>query len=152
MFTQHAHGNWDIQLLESINIILIKRSGAWNKEAALQYVDDFNQKVVPLIGKKWASVGYAVDYGLGVPEMDSIISELYREMVSNGCVCQTTVIKSALSAQHLARMASIKSEVYQLKFVNSPDQAVSFLKTLGFELPIEDFIQFIEKPYPDRFD
>lgn len=152
MYTQRAHGNWDIQLLESVNIILIKRSGAWNKEAALQYVEDFNQLVAPIIGKKWACVGYAVDYGLGVPEMDDIIKELYQDMVKNGCVCQTTIIKSELGAQHLARMASISSDVYQLKFVHSAEQAIDFVKTLGFELASQPLIKFIEQPYPDRFD
>ena len=152
MFTQRAHGNWDIQLLEPINVVLIKRGGAWNKEAALQYVDEFKHKIRPLIGQNWASVGYAVDYGLGVPEMDEVIKQLYQWMVKNGCVCQTTVVKSVIGAQHLSRMASVASDIYQLKFVHSPEQAVEFVETLGFQLPLEQLVQFIEKPYPDRID
>lgn len=144
------HGCWDIQLLEPIDIVLIKRANAWNEEAALQYAEEFEQQIEPLAGRKWASVGYAVDYGLGVPEMDEVIKKVYQGMVEKGCVCQTTVIKSALGAQHLSRMASISSDVYQLKFVQSPEQAIDFIKTLGFELPLSQFMDFIERPYPER--
>ncbi len=151
MSSHLIHGSWDIQLLEPIDIVLIKRAGAWNKEAALKYVEEFNQKIEPLVGRKWASVGYAVDYGLGVPEMDEIIKKMYQGMVEKGCVCQTTVIRSALGAQHLGRMASISSDVYQLKFVQTAEQAIDFVKTLGFELPSQQFADFIERPYPERF-
>jgi hypothetical protein len=145
------HGSWDIQLLESVNIILIKRAGAWNKEAALEYAKEFTQEITPLIGRQWCSVGYALDYGLGVPDIDQIIQKMYQGMVEKGCICQTTVIQSSLGAQHLARMASISSDDYQLKFVQSPEKAVDFIKTLGFELALDQFMEFIERPYPHRF-
>jgi hypothetical protein len=145
------HGSWDIQLIESIDILLIKRAGAWNKEAAVEYAQELEQLIQPLTGRKWCSVGYAVDYGLGVPEMDDIIKKMYQKMVAMGCICQTTVIRSALGAQHLGRMASISSDVYQLKFVQTPEQAIEFIKTLGFDLPIEQFSDFIERPYPEHY-
>ena len=84
MSSHLIHGSWDIQLLEPIDIVLIKRAGAWNKEAALEYVEEFSQKIEPLVGRKWGSVGYAVDYGLGVPEMDEVIKKMYQGMVEKG--------------------------------------------------------------------
>jgi len=141
------HGDWAIEVLPQDRIVMIKGKGGWNYETALAYTSEFKQKVTCLLGQPWVSIGYGVDWELGVPETEPVIHELYEWMVANGCLKQITIALNPISKAQLAKYIEVKSASYTVDLVPNIDAVMQALGDLGFEQPEGQFDRFIKQPF-----
>ena len=142
------HGEWDIQCIPEASLILIKGKGGWNLEAAECYARHFVEKAKLLKSSRWLCIGYAVDWELGVPQIEPVIHELYDWMEQNGCVAQCSIVKSAIAKAQLSKMMEVGSKNFNVHLVSSMQDLASVVAEKGFVLPVQQLTDFVSRPYP----
>lgn len=141
------HGDWAIEVLPSQHIAMIKGKGSWNLETALTYSKEFKEKALSLINAPWISIGYGVDWELGVPESEPVLNSLYEWMVANRCIKQISIMLNPISKAQLVKYVEVKSPTYSIEIVSSVEELMASLGNTGFEKPLNEFDRFIRQSY-----
>ncbi|MDC0603434.1 hypothetical protein OAP14_10535 [Aliiglaciecola sp.] len=147
MSASNIHGSWGCQLLAEQKVILQKGKGSWNVNAAYGYAKDLLKCANSLSDKPWASIGYGVDWELGVPEIENVVIELFHQVARLNCIIHVVVVKNSVAKFQLQKILKVDVEKYQLVFTSSVEEAISELRKNGFALEHATLNQFLEEPY-----
>lgn len=141
------HGSWDCQLLIDQKIVLQKGKGSWNVNAANGYAKDLLNCADNLSAEPWASLGYGVDWELGVPEIEDVVIALFHKIARLNCTIHVVVVKNSVAKFQLQKMLKVDADKYQLVFTSSINEAIDVLMKNGFTLEFSTFDQFLKRPY-----
>lgn len=142
-----VHGCWDCSILSTQKIVLQKGKGSWNENAALGYAKSVRECAQQMKDHYWASIGYGVDWELGVPDIEQIIIDLFCEVAQLNCQLHVVIVKNSVSKFQLEKMLSVVSEGYQLRFTESIQGAVNILAEAGYNITVCEIKKFISEPY-----
>jgi hypothetical protein len=95
------HGNFHLELKG--NLLFITISGAWNREAALEYESAIVEATKPLIGIPWAVITVIDDWELCTPDSALVMVGMIKTAIKNGLVREAVVNSKG----------TIKLEIYE---------------------------------------
>ncbi|PKH00508.1 hypothetical protein [Paraglaciecola sp. MB-3u-78] len=125
------HGDWKIEVCG--NVIVQRFSDGWNEEAIIAYIEDFQAKATPLIGKEWAILSIFEDWELGVPEIAKHVEEHCTWFLANGCIKDCHVYTTnGTKEMHLERLLPPTDEYYERQIFTHAEMAVAWLASCGF--------------------
>lgn len=147
MSRRNIHGSWDCKVLFEQKIILQKGKGSWNENAAKGYALDLRNCAQRLSEQSWVGVGYGVDWELGVPGIERIIIDLFKDIARQNCCMHIVIVKNSVAKYQLEKMLKIESNKYQLAFATCCEQACQILNDHGFQLKLDVLEDFLSEPY-----
>jgi len=133
------HGNWRIYVTDTY--VLQWFSGSWNEEAAIDYVKEYREKTAHLAGKKWVMLSIFDEWELGVPEIIPHVEKHCQRFKDIGCIKDCHVYSpSAVKEMQLEQMIPQTEGQYERRVFAHIDDAVLWLKTCGFQVEVDGFI------------
>ena len=130
----NIHGNWGLRLLDD-QVLLVRVSSGWNKEAALQFSLEFKEATQPFHGQPWAILLSTRNAELVIPEAIPIVKELNTWAIEHGCCCEAELVKNIMQIKQIEETRSDSSghSYVQKCFLDIKD-AAAFMSEHGFEL------------------
>ena len=133
------HGDWLIFATDTY--VLQWFGGCWNEEAAIAYVKEYQDKTAHLEGKEWAMLSVFDEWELGVPEIIPHAEKHAQRFKDIGCIKDCHVYSpSAAKEMQLEQLVPQTEGSYERQVFTNINDAVAWLKTGGFHIEINDFI------------
>ncbi len=128
-----VHGRWKIKVFN--NVLIQWFADSWNEEAIIKHVKEFKRAAAPLLGKKWAIISVFEHWELGVPAIESHVSEACEWFKLNGCVKDCHVYTSSASkGMQLEKMIPSSTAGYERRVFENLDGAITWLDDEGFHV------------------
>jgi len=137
----NIHGEWKIEVCG--HVVVQWFSGAWNEEAIVTYVKEFQNKVYHLRSEQWAILSIFDDWELGVPEFEQHVIKHCDWFKNHGCVKDCHVyLPSASTKIQLERIIPHTDEYYERQVFPKVDEAITWLKSYDFFIENSEIIPF----------
>tara|TARA_Y100000034_G_scaffold115777_1_gene153361 strand:- start:652 stop:1119 length:468 start_codon:yes stop_codon:yes gene_type:complete len=153
-----AHGTWKIKKDDS-NTLLIKVNGAWNKEAAVLFSNEFKQIASTITNEPWAILISVQNAEIPIPEAMDVLQQLNEWSITNGCRCEASIVSlfaheevfkrtRAKKVQQQQRGEQVDAQLdYEQHIFLSLSEGIDFLAEKGIKLatPISDVKTWFSK-------
>lgn len=133
------HGRWKLKV--DNNVMMQWFADSWNEEAVIAYVNDFREKVQPLIGSKWAIISIFEEWKLGVPAIEKHVIEHCEWFKQNGCIKDCHIYSpDAAKEMQLEKMISHTEPGYERRVFTCINDALDWLAYEGFIISDNSFL------------
>lgn len=131
------YGSYTIEIQGRILNITLK--GAMGLSLSKSYVNDVIAASENLIGRPWGYFACALDFDASTYDADSVITNAYKQCMSNGCIVDTYCINSPVAKnqlQTIRRKLRIESSIEERLFENQA-QAFAFINEVLASTKVE---------------
>lgn len=128
-----VHGRWKIKVFN--NVLIQWFADSWNEEAIIKHVKEFKRAAEPLLGKQWAIISVFEQWELGIPAIESHVTEACEWFKLHGCIRDCHVYTpSSLKEMQLEKMIPRSEANYKLCVFDNIETAIAWLEDEGFHL------------------
>ncbi len=124
--------NFNIEVDSDRKIVIAKIYGIWKKETAIEYRDEYQEQVQPLIKGKWARMTNLANWRSSYPEIVEVLGEHMQWCHDNGAVYSVYAIDNPVTTKQLKAMIEKGQIGESAKIFGTIEEADKFLKQNGF--------------------
>lgn len=108
-------------------------SGAWDKSAAIRYVEDFKHHALTLAEHPWAHISYLDLWQLGTPDVEPVLRELEAWVLGHNIKYTAAIYApSAVKKFQLGKMIKSSKHNDAYRHFDCEQEAIEWLKSKGF--------------------
>lgn len=134
-----AHGKYKLWLENQV--IVLAAAGGWNKEAAQELFESISQLLPALNGNKFAKLVDARQWELGTPDFQYLTESALQELVEQGLTREVFIVQKGSLKKDQLKLITPTDSRYQRTFVETPEQAINWLKEQGFNCVLDNSMQ-----------
>ena len=127
-----AHGSYEITLKN--NIILMKVSGEWNKQASEKVFNEIRTLIPKINQSTFAKLIDAREWELGTPEFQYLTKQALEDLIQEGLRCEAYIVNDGLLKREQIKLMTPEDERYSRTIVSSVIEAENWLYERGFSL------------------
>ncbi|MEW9799093.1 hypothetical protein [Alteromonas sp. CYL-A6] len=132
-----AHGYYRIQRKNTILVAEVK--GGWNTDTAEAFCRDFKLEAAPLTRRNWSHLVYLAEWEMGVPGVDSIISDLVIWCIDNGLTHAAHINnEKAINQYYVNRIVSADGTVFEKKIFPNDEEGLAWLNSKGYSTSLTE--------------
>lgn len=125
-----AHGSFSLELRG--NILVFRAAGAWNKETAIQFATQANQKLKPIAGQPWCIFSHISNWELSTPDCNPFLKATVQEGVNNGLRCEAVLNTTGQIKLEQFNLSMPDEGDFKRAFFSTEEDALAWLKKEGF--------------------
>lgn len=124
--------HFNIEVDSDRKLAIAKIYGIWKKETALEYQDEYQEQVKPLLKNTWARLTNLTNWKSSYPDIIEVLGEHMDWCHHNGAVYSVYVIDNPITTRQLKAMIAGGHIDDTAKIFSSYNEADKFLKKNGF--------------------